>query len=110
MRISDCSSDVCSSGLIHQAAPGLVPAARSGASCPLTLAEYDPETGRQKVLVVQHMVGSTGGRQGHDGIDARDTSLANLANNPPAILEADAGVIVRNYGIRPDSGGRMSVG
>src|SRR3546814_15312616 len=82
MRISDCSSDVCSSGLIHQAAPGLVPAARSGASCPLTLAEYDPETGRQKVIVVQHMVGSTGGRQGHDGIHARDTSLANLANNP----------------------------
>src|SRR3546814_2666761 len=39
------------------------------------------------------------------GRDARDTSLAQLANNPLEILEADAGVIVRNYGIRPDSGG-----
>lgn len=92
-------------GVIHKAAPGLVAAARSGASAPLTLAEYDPETARRNVLVVQHMVGSTGGRKGHDGIDARDTSLANLANNPLEILEADAGVVVLEYGIRPDSGG-----
>jgi len=92
-------------GAIHKAAPGLVAAARSGASAPLTLAEYDPETARRNVLVVQHMVGSTGARKGHDGIDARDTSLANLANNPLEILESDAGIIVREYAIRPDSGG-----
>ncbi len=92
-------------GAIHIAKPGLVAAPRSGASAPLTLAEFDPDTGRQNVLVVQHMVGSTGGRDGHDGIDARDTSLANLANNPLEILEGDAGVIVHQYAIRPDSGG-----
>lgn len=99
-RIMDITS-----GCIHQAGPGLVPAPRSGASAPLTLAEYDPDTGQRKVLVVQHMVGSTGGREGHDGIDARDSSLANLANNPLELVEADAGVLVQEYGIRPDSGG-----
>ena len=92
-------------GAIHQASPGLVPAPRAGASAPLTLAEYEPDTGRRNVLVIQHMVGSTGGRKGHDGIDARDSSLANLANNPLEILDSDAGIIVLEYSIRPDSGG-----
>jgi len=62
-------------------------------------------TGRSRVSVIEPMGGGMGARQGADGVDGRDSSISNLANNPIETVEASAGVIVRDYALRPDSGG-----
>lgn len=92
-------------GTLGKAAPGLVPAASAGANAPTVLAELDPETGRRNVLVIQNVVGGMGAREGHDGVDGRDSGLSNLSNNPLEIVEGEGGLIVREFAVRPDSGG-----
>ena len=51
------------------------------------------------------MVGGTGARLGSDGVDGRDSSISNLANNPIETVEHSVEVRIRDYGVRPDSGG-----
>ncbi len=56
-------------------------------------------------MVVQTLVGGTGARQGADGVDGRDSGLANLYNTPLERSEADSSVVIESYALRPDSGG-----
>ena len=44
-------------------------------------------------------------RKGVDGVDGRDPSFSNMANNPIETVEAEASVEVLFYGLRADSGG-----
>lgn len=92
-------------GAIAKAMPGLVPAPSGGTVVPTVLAEQNPTTGTRNVMVLQSLVGGTGARKGGDGVDGRDSGLANLHNTPIERSEEDAAVQIEVYGLRPDSGG-----
>ena len=92
-------------GVLGQALPDVMPAASGGAMVPIVFAQDDHRTGETRVAVVQPMVGGTGARLGSDGVDGRDSSISNLANNPIETVEHSVEVRIRDYGVRPDSGG-----
>ncbi len=91
-------------GAFGLALPQVMPAASSGTVIPVVVAEPLPQGGRN-VQVVEPMIGGTGAREGHDGVDGRDSGISNLANNPVETVEAELGVEVLRYALRPDSGG-----
>lgn len=91
-------------GALGKALPNFMPAASGGNIVPVVLVEPADE-GRGAVTVVQFLVGGLGARQGCDGVDGRDPSFSNMANNPIETVEAEASVEVLRYGLRPDSGG-----
>ncbi len=92
-------------GALAQALPDFMPGTPGGNIVPIVLVEPDDGGGKRRVTVIQFMVGATGGRRGSDGVDGRDPSFTNMANNPIETIEAEASAIVWEYGIRPDSGG-----
>lgn len=92
-------------GVLGKALPDVMPAASGGAMVPVVFAADDPVTGATHVAVVEPMVGGSGARKGADGVDGRDSSISNLANNPIETVESQVAVSVLEYGIRPDSGG-----
>lgn len=92
-------------GLLAQALPDFMPAASCGVLVPIVLAEPPDETGQRKVNVVEPLSGGTGAAYGLDGIDARESSVSGLSNNPLETVEIAAAVTILRYGIRPDSGG-----
>ncbi|QDL94545.1 hydantoinase B/oxoprolinase family protein (plasmid) [Paroceanicella profunda] len=91
-------------GAFGKALPGVMPAAASGCVIPVVMAEPDGRGGRH-VQVIEPMIGGTGAREGHDGVDGRDSGISNLANNPVETVEAELGIEVLRYALRPDSGG-----
>ncbi|OBZ95120.1 hydantoinase [Pararhizobium polonicum] len=91
-------------GAFGKALPEVMPAASSGTVIPVVMAEPDGRGGR-RVQVVEPMIGGTGGRFGHDGVDCRDSGISNLANNPVETVEAELGIEIQTYALRPDSGG-----
>jgi N-methylhydantoinase B len=92
-------------GCLARAAPDLIPAPSGGTVVPTVLAEYDASLGTRRVQVMQSLVGGTGARMGADGVDGRDTSLANCFNTPTEASEAEVAAVVTHYGLRPGSGG-----
>jgi len=91
-------------GAFGLALPSVMPAASSGTVIPVVVAEPNDRGGRN-VQVVEPMIGGTGGREGQDGVDGRDSGISNLANNPVESVEAELGVEILAYALRPDSGG-----
>lgn len=91
-------------GAFGQALPQAMPAASSGTVIPVVMAEPDGRGGR-RVQVIEPMIGGTGARSGRDGVDGRDSGISNLANNPVETVEAELGVEIMSYALRPDSGG-----
>ncbi|MER5173049.1 hydantoinase B/oxoprolinase family protein [Thioclava kandeliae] len=91
-------------GAFGLALPDVLPAAASGTVIPIVMSEPAPKGGRI-VQVIEPLIGGTGARFGHDGVDGRDSGISNLANNPVETVEAELGVEVLHYGLRPDSGG-----
>jgi N-methylhydantoinase B len=92
-------------GALSQALPDVMPAASGGTIIPVVVAETARNGSGQNVQVIEPMVGGTGARFGRDGSDGRDSSISNLANNPVETVEAETGVEILHYGLRPDSGG-----
>lgn len=92
-------------GALAQALPDYMPACSGGVIIPVVLAEPEDERGRRNVIVVEPMVGGMGARLGADGVDGRDSSTANLGNNPLETVEAGARIRILSYALRPDSGG-----
>ena len=92
-------------GALLKAAPGSVAAPTCGATVPLVLAETDPGTGGRRLMVIEPLRGGMGAWNGGDGVDARDATTSNLNNHPIEMVEAEAGVIVREYDVSIDSGG-----
>lgn len=92
-------------GAMAAAKPGLMPAPSGGIMIPSVLVEQEPSTGSRKVLVLQSLVGGTGARVGADGVDGRDSSLANQRNTPMEKTEEEAAALISEYALRPDSGG-----
>ncbi|WP_118134642.1 hydantoinase B/oxoprolinase family protein [Oceanicella sp. SM1341] len=91
-------------GAFGRALPAVMPAASSGCVIPVVMAEPDGSGGRH-VQVIEPMIGGTGAREGRDGVDGRDSGISNLANNPVETVEAELGIEVLRYALRPDSGG-----
>lgn len=91
-------------GAFGKALPDVMPAASSGTVIPVVMAEPDGRGGR-RVQVIEPMIGGTGARSGRDGVDGRDSGISNLANNPVETVEAELGVEILAYALRPDSGG-----
>ncbi|GGG84688.1 hydantoinase B/oxoprolinase [Salipiger pallidus] len=91
-------------GAFGLALPDVMPAAASGTVIPIVMSE-PKATGGRMVQVIEPLIGGTGARRGHDGVDGRDSGISNLANNPVETVEAELGVEVLHYGLRPDSGG-----
>jgi N-methylhydantoinase B len=91
-------------GAFGKALPDIMPAASSGTVIPVVMAEPNGRGGR-RVQVIEPMIGGTGGRLGRDGIDGRDSGISNLANNPVETVEAELGIEITRYALRPDSGG-----
>jgi N-methylhydantoinase B len=92
-------------GVLTTALPGLIPAPSGGTNVPVVIAEQDPRTGERRLSVIQMLVGGTGAQSGMDGVDGRDSGLANLYNTPVERSEADVGVLIEEYGLRRDSAG-----
>lgn len=92
-------------GVLGQALPDTMPAASGGTIIPVVVAEPARHGYGQNVQVIEPMVGGTGGRFGRDGADGRDSSISNLSNNPVETVEAETGVEIVRYGLRPDSAG-----
>jgi N-methylhydantoinase B len=92
-------------GALAQALPDFMPACSGGVIIPVVLAEGEDTEGRRNVIVVEPMVGGMGARRGADGVDGRDSSTANLGNNPIETVEAGAGILIEDYALRTDSGG-----
>jgi len=92
-------------GLLCQALPDFMRAASCGVLVPIVLAEPPDETGKRKVDVVEPLSGGTGAGKGLDGIDARESSVSGMSNNPVESVEIAAAVTILRYGLRCDSGG-----
>jgi N-methylhydantoinase B len=92
-------------GVLTTALPGLIPAPSGGTNVPVVIAEQDARTGERKLSVIQTLVGGTGAQDGMDGVDGRDSGLANLYNTPLERSEADVGILIERFGLRPDSAG-----
>ena len=92
-------------GAIQKARPGLLPAPSGGISTPFALAEYQADGHKRTVQVIEPMRGGMGALKSQDGVDARDTSMNNMQNHPLETVEAECGILVQRYDVRPDSGG-----
>ena len=93
-------------GAFLKAVPDLMAAPSAGAAWSFVIAEYaDESSSERKVGMIEPMRGGTGAFKGGDGCDARDNTMSNMSNHPVEFVEADHGVIVRAYDVRPDSGG-----
>ena len=92
-------------GAITKAEPRLMPAPSGGIMIPSVLVEQDEVTGARHVMVLQSLVGGTGARSGADGVDGRDSSLANQRNTPIEKTEEEAEAMIVDYSLRMDSGG-----
>ena len=92
-------------GLLGQALPQVMPAASGGTIIPFVVAESAVNGREQNVQVIEPMVGGGGARFGRDGIDGRDNSISNLANNPVEMVEAETHIHIVEYALREDSAG-----
>jgi len=92
-------------GAISTAKTGLMPSPSGGIMIPSVLVEPNPVTGARNVMVLQSLVGGTGARLGADGVDGRDSSLANQRNTPIEKTEEEAEATIVEYALRQDSGG-----
>jgi N-methylhydantoinase B len=91
-------------GLLARAVEGLAPVAGSGAVVITYISTSElGETGR--VVVANPVSGGSGGSARQDGISGSELSVAFLRNVPVEILESEAPVLVRRFGLRPDSEG-----
>jgi N-methylhydantoinase B len=92
-------------GALAQAVPGKVPAAPAGIITVVVLSEPKLDGIGRNVLVLEPLHGGTGGAPEMDGVDGLDIGPANQSNNPIESLGVECSAIIREYGIRADSGG-----
>jgi N-methylhydantoinase B len=91
-------------GAMTRAMPGGVPAGGSSALV-VTYISTSELGGTGRVVVANPVSGGSGGGPDQDGISGTDLTVAFLRNVPVEILESEAPVIVRCFGLTPDSEG-----
>jgi N-methylhydantoinase B len=84
--------------------PGKVPVAGSGVLV-VTYISTSELGGAGRVVVANPVSGGSGASGERDGISGTEMSVAFLRNVPVEVLEAEAPVVVRRFGLAPDSEG-----
>ncbi len=90
-------------GALAPIVPDRVIAAGEGGPTLIALGGYDAE--RRPWGTTEVLVGTWGARAALDGLEGVSNPLANLANQPVELLEADIPIRMLRYGLEPDSGG-----
>ncbi len=91
-------------GLLAQAAEGLAPVGGSGAVV-ITYISTSELGATGRVVVANPVSGGSGGSAHRDGISGSELSVAFLRNVPVEVLESEAPVLVRRFGLLPDTEG-----
>ena len=89
---------------LAQAIPDRIPAAASGTMNNLTIGGIDPRTG-EPFTYYETIAGGMGARPGKNGISGIHTHMTNSLNTPAEALEFAYPLRVRQYSLRPGSGG-----
>lgn len=89
---------------LAQAMPERIPAAASGTMNNLTIGGVDPATG-QPFAYYETIAGGMGARPNKPGASGVHTHMTNSLNTPAEALEYAYPLRVREYSIRPGSGG-----
>ncbi|WP_294646256.1 hydantoinase B/oxoprolinase family protein [uncultured Aureimonas sp.] len=92
-------------GAFAMAVPERMPSAPAGATSIINMAAEDRRTGRRTITAIAPIVGGGGGMPHRDGTDGSGADAAYLKNSPIEITESEAPVLIRRYGLMPDSGG-----
>ena len=91
-------------GLLAQALPGTVPAG-GGNTLVITYISTSELGTQGRVVVANPVPAGSGGGPDRDGISGTDFSVAFLRNVPVEVLESEAPVLVRKFGLLADSEG-----
>jgi N-methylhydantoinase B len=91
-------------GALAQALPGAVPAG-GGNTLVITYISTSELGAQGRVVVANPVPAGSGGGPDRDGISGTDFSVAFLRNVPVEVLESEAPVLVRGFGLLPDSEG-----
>jgi N-methylhydantoinase B len=89
---------------LAQALPGQIPAAASGTMNNLTIGGMDPRSG-EPFAYYETIAGGMGARPTKPGISGVHTHMTNSLNTPAEALEYSYPLRVRQYSLRPGSGG-----
>ncbi len=89
---------------LAQAIPERIPAAASGTMNNLTIGGMDPRTG-QPFAYYETIAGGMGARPTKPGVSGVHTHMTNSLNTPAEALEYSYPLRVRQYSLRPGSGG-----
>ncbi len=90
---------------LAQALPESIPAASQGTMNNLTIGGIDPRDG-QEFSYYETIAGGMGARPSLDGMSGVHTHMTNSLNTPAEALEFAYPLRVREYRLRPGSGGR----
>jgi N-methylhydantoinase B len=89
---------------LSKAIPERIPAAASGTMNNLTIGGIDPKT-NQPFAYYETIAGGTGARPSKPGVSGVHTHMTNSLNTPAEALEYAYPLRVRQYSLRPGSGG-----
>jgi len=89
---------------LAQAVPDRIPAAASGTMNNLTIGGIDPRT-QEPFAYYETVAGGMGARPTKTGVSGVHTHMTNSLNTPAEALEYAYPLRVRQYSLRPDSGG-----
>ncbi len=89
---------------LAQAIPEKIPAAASGTMNNLTIGGIDPRTGKP-FAYYETIAGGMGARPSKPGVSGVHTHMTNSLNTPAEALEYSYPLRVRQYALRPGSGG-----
>jgi N-methylhydantoinase B len=89
---------------LAQAIPDRIPAAASGTMNNLTIGGIDPRT-NEPFAYYETIAGGMGARPSKSGVSGVHTHMTNSLNTPAEALEYAYPLRVRQYSLRPDSGG-----
>lgn len=92
-------------GCLVQALPDRIPAAGAGQVVITSVALPASMGASGRVVVANPVQGGSGGGPLMDGVSGADRPSAFLHNVPTEVLEAEAPILVRRYGLMPDSEG-----
>jgi N-methylhydantoinase B len=91
-------------GALSQALPGEVPAG-GGNTIVISYISTSELGGSGRVVVANPVLSGSAGGPDRDGVSGSDFSVAFLRNVPVEVLESEVPVLVRGYGLIPDSEG-----
>jgi N-methylhydantoinase B len=90
---------------LAQAIPDRIPAAAAGTMNNLTIGGIDPGSG-QPFAYYETIAGGMGARPVKPGVSGVHTHMTNSLNTPAEVLEYAYPLRIRQYSLRPGSGGR----